>query len=126
MLLVLMNPSRATGVAMQHSHTSELNLEGHHALWRALKYLLLAVVVLLAVFELSAGMLITLSIVAGLIFAFVMRVQKIDAQPHSRGFPTRLLGDGGCFPNDEPEMEKAPLKPAIVLDGGSLEHHHSK
>ncbi len=107
---------------MQHSHTSELNSDGNHALWQALKYLLLAIVVLLAVVELGTGTLITVSIAAGLIFALMERVKHIDAQQHDRLFPVRLIGDGGCFPNDKPEMEKTPSEPASVLDGGSLKH----
>ena len=110
---------------MQHTHTSTLNFEGHHALWQAAKYLLLAGAALLAAIELSAGLLITLSIAGGLIFAFVERAKKLDAQAHSTVFPSRLLGDGGSFPNDDPEMESAPSKPATVLDGGSLEHHRA-
>jgi len=110
---------------MQHSHTSTLNFEGHHALWRAAKYLLLLVVGLIAVIELSAGLLITLGIAAGLLLAFVERANKLDAQTHSQTFPARLLGDGGCFPNDDPEMETTASKPATVLDGGSLEHHRT-
>jgi hypothetical protein len=110
---------------MQHSHTSNLNFEGHHALWRATTYLLLAVAGLIAVIELSAGLLITLSIAAGLLFAFVERAKKLDAQTHSQVFPGRLLGDGGSFPNADPEMETTPSKPATVLDGGSLEHHRT-
>jgi hypothetical protein len=107
---------------MQHSHTSELNSEGHNALWQALKYLLLLVVVLLAVFELRTGMLITTAIAAGLVFALLERVKKIDTQQHSQLLPARLIGDGGCFPNNKPEMEKTPSEPAHVLDGGTLEH----
>ncbi len=105
---------------MQHSHTSELNSEGHHALWQALKYLLLAVAILFAIFELRTGILITISIAAGLVLALMERVKRIDAQQYDRLLPVRLIGDGGSFPNDKPEMEKAPSEPASVLDGGSL------
>jgi hypothetical protein len=107
---------------MQHIHTTALNSERHNALWQALKYLLLASVVLLAVVELSTGMLIAGSIAAGLVFALAERVKNINARPRSQVVSDRLIGDGGCFPNDKPEMENAPSEPASVLDGGCLEH----
>lgn len=108
---------------MQHSYISELVSEGHPVLWRALKYTSLAVVALFAVTELSTGMLITLLMAAGLVFALAERVRKIDELQPGQSLPVRLLGDGGSFPNDLPEMERGCTEPARVLDGGSLERH---
>lgn len=108
---------------MQHSYTSELDTEGHYVLWRALKYPLLAVIVLLAAVELSTGMLIFFCITVALVFALAERVQKINARPHDLLATSRLMGDGGSFPNDEPEMEQVTSGSVRVMDGGSLERH---
>jgi hypothetical protein len=108
---------------MQHSHISELDSEGHHALWQALKYPLLAVIVLLAVDVFNVGVLITISIFAGLVYALVERVKKVGGQLDNRLFHARLIGDGGCFPNDRPETKKPYSPPSSVLDGGSFERN---
>jgi hypothetical protein len=110
---------------MQHTHSPDLHLESHNALWRAVKTLSLSVIAIVAVYEHSPALLALLAGVSVLVLAMSERVKKLDAQnaPHKQVFDHRLLGDGGCFPCDEPEQQRPATKPARVLDGGSLEHH---
>ena len=108
---------------MQHSHLSELVSEGHPVLWQALKFSLSAAAVLVVFYELSAGMVITVLVAAGLVFAFIERVKQVSAQQHPQMFHTKLIGDGGSFPNARPETKNDFSEPARVLDGGSFERH---
>jgi hypothetical protein len=110
---------------MQHTHSPNLHLESHNALWSAVKYLSLAGIAIVAIYEHSPALLALLAGVAVLVFAMSEKVKKLDVQnaAHKRVFDHRLLGDGGCFPCDEPEQQRPAAQPARVLDGGSLEHH---
>lgn len=112
---------------MQHTHSQDLPLEGHNALWRAVKYLSVAGLGLVAILEHSPALLAALAILFTLVLALTERVKKIEEHTASnhRGYDNRLIGDGGCFPCDDPEEDKPVSNPARVLDGGSLEHHRS-
>ena len=107
---------------MQHIHTSDLPFEGHSTVWRAVKYLSLALAGLIAVLEHSPGLLIVLAIAAALVLAMTERTRKlhIGSSLNPRTPAARLLGDGGCFPGAEPEKEHQASQPPRVLDGGSL------
>jgi hypothetical protein len=106
---------------MQYSYASELGSEGRNTLWQTVKYPLLAAIAIVAVIEFGAGALIAVSIFAGLVVALVERVKKIDEQQHTQVSYSRLMGDGGCFPNEEPEEKATYSQPVSVLDGGSFE-----
>ena len=110
---------------MQHSHSSTFPFEAQSGLWRILKYLLPAGVAILAIMEGNPTLLILPAIALGLILAIPQRLEDLDrrAPTDSQATPERLLGDGGCFPCELPEIEKPPVTPPRVLDGGSLEHH---
>ncbi|MEJ2591313.1 MAG: hypothetical protein P8178_07925 [Candidatus Thiodiazotropha sp.] len=111
---------------MQHTHTQDLPIEGHNALWRGVKYLSLAGIVIVAVYEHSPALLAILAGISVLVYALSEKARKLDADaPRTRVYDHRLIGDGGCFPCDEPEQDKPATKPARVLDGGSLEHHRT-
>jgi hypothetical protein len=112
---------------MQHTHTQDMPLAGHNTLWRAVIYLSLAAIGILAILEHSPLLLVVLAFFFTLMLALSERVKKIDqhAASNPRVSGHRLIGDGGCFPCREPEEAMPVSKPARVLDGGSLEHHHS-
>lgn len=112
---------------MQPTHNPALHYEGHHALWKAVKYVSLALVALVAIYEHSPGLLIALAIAFVLVLALTERVKKLSgtATAPTVDNASRLLGDGGCFPGNEPENDRPARRPATVLDGGSLEHHRS-
>ncbi|MGD2055279.1 MAG: hypothetical protein PVJ15_00620 [Gammaproteobacteria bacterium] len=105
---------------MQHIHTPALHLEGHNTVWRAVKYLSLALAGLIAVIEHSPGLLIVVAIAFALVLALVERTRKLHSEPslNTRAPAARLLGDGGCFPGAEPEKEHQASAPPSVLDGG--------
>jgi len=110
---------------MQHSHSSTFPLETYSSLWRILKYLLPAGVGILAIMERSPALLILLAIALGLILAISQRLENLHRQTpkDSQAASRRMIGDGGCFPCDPPEIERPRASPPRVLDGGSLEHH---
>jgi hypothetical protein len=112
---------------MQHIHTPVLHFEGHSTVWRAVKYLSIASLGLIALFEHSPALLVVLAFAFVLVLALIERVTTLDrASPvHTPASVSRLLGDGGCFPGAQPEAERALTQTASVLDGGSLEHHRS-
>ena len=107
---------------MQHIHTRDLPFEGHSTVWRAVKYLSLALAGLIAVFEHSPGLFIVLAIVVVMVLALTERTRKLHtgSSLNPRAPAARLLGDGGCFPGAEPEKEHQASQAPRVLDGGSL------
>jgi hypothetical protein len=112
---------------MQHIHSPALPFEGHVTLWRAVKYLGLALALLIAVLEHSPAFLIFLALAVVLVLALVERTYRLPGKSslNPSVSVSRLLGDGGCFPGVEPEQEKPASSATSVLDGGSLEHHRS-
>jgi hypothetical protein len=107
---------------MQHIQTPTLPLEGHSAVWKTVKYLSLAIAGLIAIFEHSPGFLIVLAIAVAMVLALAERSRKLCSGPrlNPQASVSRLLGDGGSFPDAEPEKERQESEPPRVLDGGSL------
>jgi hypothetical protein len=109
---------------MQHIDTPALNFEGHNTVWRAVKYLSLALAGLIAVFEHSPGLLIVLAIAFAMVLALSERTRKLHgvSSVNPQASASRLLGDGGCFPGaePEPEQEHQATGASSVIDGGSL------
>ena len=107
---------------MQHIHTRDLPFEGHSTVWRAVKYLSLALAGLIAVFEHSPGLFIVLAIIFVMVLALTERTRKLQgvSSVNPQDSASRLLGDGGSFPGAEPEQEHQDSGAPRVLDGGSL------
>ena len=112
---------------MQHITTPVLPFEGHHTVWRVVKYLSLMLAGLIAILEHSPALLILLAIAFALVLALTERARSCarGASLPPPAAASRLLGDGGSFPGAAPEEEVEQSMPASVLDGGSLEHHRS-
>ena len=110
---------------MQHSHFATHHSTEHHALLRAMKYLPLVAVGLLAAYEHSAGLLVLLAMGIGLALAFQQRLE--DSSRNTRQavwmHTAHVAGDGGSFPGHQPKSDIPPQHHNIVIDGGSLEHH---
>jgi len=101
---------------------------GHHALLRALWYLVLVGGGLLAVYEHIPGLIVVLCVAAGLALSVAERVRKLPGPGRSVSVaPSGLpLGDGGCFPGGVPLRERPTESSAVVIDGGSLEHERGR
>lgn len=112
---------------MQHTQYADPHHLGHHALLRALKYLPLVVIGLVAAYEHSPLLLAVLALAAGLGLALRDRVERLEHGPVTAVPPTaiRVGGDGGSFPGAEPQAVAPNANGTVVLDGGSLEHHAS-
>jgi len=110
---------------MQFSHFATHQSTEHHALLRAMKYLPIIAVGLLAAYEHSPGLLVVLAIGVGLSLAFKQRMDDSsrNAQLASRQHTAHVAGDGGSFPGDQPMSDIPPQKHNVVIDGGSLEHY---
>ena len=110
---------------MQHSYLGSHHSAEHHALLRAMKYLPIAAIALLALYEHSAGLLVVLTTGIGLAMAFKQRMDESDrnARLSSQILAGHVAGDGGSFPGEQPKPETPPQFHNIVIDGGSLEHH---
>jgi hypothetical protein len=107
---------------MQHIHTPTLPLDGHNNVWRAVKYLSVALAGLIVVFEHSPGLLIVLAIAFVMGLALAERTRKLRgvSPVYPQASVSRLMGDGGSFPDAEPEEEQQESGAPRVLDGGSL------
>jgi hypothetical protein len=107
---------------MQHIHAPTLTLDGHNTVWRAVKYLSAALAGLVVVFEHSPGLLIVLAIAVVMGLALAERTRKLSSGPHLNlpASVSRLLGDGGSFPDADPEAEQQEAGAPRVLDGGSV------
>jgi hypothetical protein len=112
---------------MQHTHTPALPFEGHNSLWRAVKYLTLALAGLIAILEHSPALLVLVGIAFVLVLALTERARKLEsgASRHSQDADSRLIGDGGSFPGARPEQEKRGPGKVSVLDGGCEKHRRS-
>ena len=110
---------------MQHSHFATHHSAEHHALLRAVKYLPVIAVGLLAAYEHSPGLLVVLAMGTGLFLAFKQRMDNssLNAQSASLMHTAHVAGDGGSFPGDRPITDIPPKHHNVVIDGGSLEHH---
>ncbi len=108
---------------MQHSPILTPHDVAHQALIRAIKYLPLIAIGLVAAFEQSPALLVVLAIAVGLTLAFQERLGKISAHAVSPRI-AHVAGDGGSFPGAQPMPETPPEYRAVVIDGGSLEHRH--
>jgi hypothetical protein len=110
---------------MQHSHFAFQHSSEHHALLRAMKYLPIIAIGLLAVYEHSSGLLVILALGIGLSLAFKQRMDESGARASmvSASHTAHVAGDGGSFPGDRPMPDTPPKKHNTVIDGGSFEHH---
>jgi hypothetical protein len=110
---------------MQHSHFATHHSTEHHALLRAMKYLPVVVIGVLAAYEHSPGLLVVLALGIGLFLAFQQRLDESsrNARLVSQMHTAHVAGDGGSFPGDQPKSDIPPQHHNIVIDGGSMEHH---
>ena len=107
---------------MQHIHTPALPFDGHNNVWRTIGYISIALAGIIAVFEHSPGLLIILAVVFVMVLALSERTRKLPGMSHlaTHDSTSRLFGDGGSFPDAEPEKEQKEAAVPRVLDGGSL------
>lgn len=114
---------------MKHAQLAVSEPPGHHAQGNAWKYLPFAVVgtVLLGAYEYSPGLFAVLAIFGGLVLALRQRIERLrgDTIQVARSPHEFVRGDGGSFPGAEPSAKRAPVAHVVVVDGGTLEHHHS-
>ena len=103
------------------SHIASRHTLEQSAMFRAMKYLPLVAIGLLAVHEHSPGLLVVLAIAIALSFAFKTRVKRIDSQAQTTAWQdiAHVAGDGGSFPADQPMAHKATSGRKVVIDGGS-------
>jgi hypothetical protein len=103
------------------SHIASRHTLEQSAMFRAMKYLPLIAIGLLAAYEHSPGLLVVLAITLALSFAFKARVKRIDSQVQTRSWQDipHVAGDGGSFPADQPMAHKIASGRKIVIDGGS-------
>ena len=113
---------------MQHSHFATHHSAEHHALLRAMKYLPIVAIGLLAAYEHSAGLLVLLALGVGLSLAFKQRLDESSykARLASPLHTAHVAGDGGSFPGEQAMSDTPPQHHNIVIDGGSLEHHRQR
>jgi hypothetical protein len=114
---------------VKHAHIAIPPFLGHRTALNAWSYVLisLAAIGLLGVYEYSPGLFAVLAVFGGLVLALRQRIERLKGgtthAAHSpRGF---VRADGGSFPGDKPSAKGAPVAHVVVVDGGSLEHHHS-
>lgn len=110
---------------MQHSQFATHHSVEHHALLRAVKYLPVVAVGLLAAYEHSPGLLVVLAMGIGLYLAFKQRLDASsqNARLASMIHTAHVAGDGGSFPGDQPKSDTPAQHHNVVIDGGSMEHH---
>lgn len=109
---------------MHLSHAKPRSPLAQRSLTRALVYLPFVVLAPVAIYEHSSALLAVVALAAGLVLAFMGRVENIrNRRPQPLQGGQRLLGDGGTFPGSEPQAQQANRQPGVVMDGGSLEHH---
>jgi len=111
-----------------HYRVENSSRVGHHALLRALPYVILVGGGLVALYEHRAGFTVFLVVAAGLALAVAERVRKLPGPGRSASVaPSGLpLGDGGNFPGGAPLRNNRTAGSAVVIDGGSLEHEPAR
>jgi hypothetical protein len=114
---------------VKHAHIAIPPFLGHRTALNAWSYVLisLAAIGLLAVYEYSPGLFAVLAILGGLVLALRRRIEQLRGGTAHVAHPPRgfVRADGGSFPGAEPPAKGAPVAHVVVVDGGSLEHHHS-